>query len=357
MANQIRGVLYLQRDKFLLSIDSRVDILTYVFPPNMVSNLDILDTDGLKLNLNEFIRQNKIAMTSLVIVLSNAVIFEQDFKTEDEPKIPDFLDNVPYETISIKKIPIQGGTKVLIGNATFYTLLADVFKQNGTVLDYVIPEKALGASIGSFNASTARLILTQFETLSQYKFVVDESTETQAEFKLPEKKKIVVHKKNYTLLYTIPVFALLLLILLFMILQPIIFKQKTNTVSLASTIPTIIPATVAPTLLPTAPLPSSSTSSAIVQPKLSSAHIIYDPSSAQKAEQLRTILTTLGVTNVQVTSSPSDITAPILLISAVLDPTEKKKVVDAVKSIIPTVVAEDSSSQPVDVTITLGKTQ
>jgi hypothetical protein len=354
MANQIRGVLYLQRDKFLLSIDTRVDVITYVFPASLVSNLDILDSDGLKQNLSEFIKQNKVAMTNLVIVLSNAVIFEQDFKTTDEPKIQEFLDNVPYETISIKKVPIAGGTKILIGNATFYTLIADVFKQNGTALDYVIPEKALGSPIVSFNASTARLILTQFEALSQYKFVVDESTETQADFKPPEKKKIVVHKKNYTLLYTLPVFGLLLLILAFMILQPIIFKQKTTTNTTSTVLPTFTPVPGQPTVAP-------SLQTAISAPtqlkRPTTAQIIYDPSSAAKVDQLRAALTALGISSIQISSVPTNISVPIVTTSANIDPAESAKVKDAVNKLFPTISEQTSSSQQVDETITIGKTQ
>lgn len=352
MANTVHGVLYLERDKFLLSLDSRADVLSYVFPPKAVSNLDILDSDGLKQSLADFIKQNKIVVNNLIIVLSNAVIFEQDFKTEQEGLVQEFLDNVPYETISIKKIPITGGTKVLIGNATFYTLVADVFKQNGCHLDFVIPEKALGGPIGAFNASTARLILTQQEALSKFQFVVDATTENTTDFKPPERKKVVVHKKNYTLLYTLPVFVLLIIVLAVMMIQQMTPQKKATTSALASTIPTVRP--LAPTTQSTT---QEVVPTAAVLKKISSVQIVYDPSSSAKADEVRAALTNLGIANIQTSTAVSDLAAPIVAVSTAIDPIEKQKVADALKKIYPTTSIQDSSAQQSDVIITIGKTR
>ncbi|MEO6508635.1 MAG: hypothetical protein ABIO02_01660 [Patescibacteria group bacterium] len=359
MANQIRGVIYLEKDKFQLSIDNRADIISYVFPPNLVSNMDIIDADQFKQNLLDFIKQSKMLVTNIVIVISSSTIFEQDFKSGTEMGIQGFLDNVPYETISIKKIPYAGGVKVLVGNATFYTLIADVFKQNNIHLDYVIPEQALGSKIASFNSSTARFILSQFESLAQNKFIIDASTEDKIEYKPPE-KKVVIHKKNYTLLYTLPVFALLILVLVFMVLQPVIFKEKTNSKLLAKTVPTVAPAYIpvaSPQVSEIPSIPVGSPSAVIQIRKIMTAQIIADPSSAAKAEQLKIYLQNIGIERVDVTNAASDIPNPVVLISNLIDQSETDKVVVEIKKLYPSIDLQSSSNQLVDLLITIGKTQ
>ncbi len=362
MATLIKGVLYLQRDRFQLSIENRADIITYTFPTNFVNNLDILDADGLKQNLSEFIKQSKVILTHIIIVLSTGVIFEKDFKTEEESKVQEFLDNVPYETISIKKVPITGGTKILVGNATFYNLLADVFLTNGVFLDFVIPEIALGAPIDAFSASTARYILTQSEALSQYKFIVDASTDNIYEA-APHREQKQTNKKNSSLIYLLPVMGVLLIILLFIILKPFFIKDKPKTdvlppLPIVSRTPTAIPSQTAnstvPTNIPLTPsIDQSSPEAGLKKP--SSAQIIYDPTSAAKAEGVRKGLSSLGITNIQAVASPSDISVPIVVVAGGIDPSEKQKVLNEIRKVLPSLTQQDTASQPVDISVTIGK--
>lgn len=347
MATTVRGVLYLERDRFQLSLDTRVDIIVYQFPPTMISNLDILDEEGLKQNLTEFLKKNAIVFTNLIILLSSAAVFEKDFKTEEEALIQDYLDNVPYDTISIKKIPIQGGIKVLVGNATLYTLLAETFAQNGVKLNFVIPEIALGGPIGSFNASTARLILTRLEALAQFQFVIDSTTQNTSVIKPPERKEI---KKKGILLILIPVFGVLLLVLFFMILQPIIFKPKTTTV-----IPTLAPARrISPRAKPTT-LPIATQSATTQTRKPTSAQISYDQTNAAAVTQLTSSLNTLGVNNVQALVASSNVSAPLVIMAKDIDPIEKQKIIDEIKRILPSATFQDAENISVDVSITIGK--
>ena len=194
MNNPIKGVLYLEREHFELSLETRADMLQYIYPPEFVSNLDIINADGLKLNLSEFIKKNNVIFTDLIIVLSSSIIFEREFKTGQESATQEYMDNVPFETISIIRIPTQLGTKVLVANATFYTLLADVFLQFGVKVDFVVPELALGGPVGTFSVSTARYILTRNEALAPYKFVIDSSTVTTLQPTETKQEKVAKKK-------------------------------------------------------------------------------------------------------------------------------------------------------------------
>ena len=191
-------------------------------------------------------------------------------------------------------------------------------------------------------------------SLSQSKFVTDESTENKIEYKPPE-KKVVVHKKNYTLLYSIPVFALLLIVLAFMILQPIIFKQKSKTVTLAATIPTLAPAYVPPTVVPSASTPVGSSSAELKKP--TTVQIIFDPSSSGKVDQLKAILVAAGVPSVQSLTVNSSLVNPIVLVSPAIDPNEKAKLFDEVKIVFPNATLQNGTETALDVVITVGKIQ
>ncbi len=348
MGNLIRGVLYLERDKFQLSIDTREDIITYPFTPNYVSNLDIIDPDGLKQNLTDFLKQNNIVVSDIIIVVSSQCLFEKDFKKEEEPQIAEYIDNIPYETVSVKKIPIERGTKIIVGNATFFSLLADIFYQSGIKLSFVVPEIALGAPIGAFSASTARLISSRIETLSQLKFEISD----MAEMKVIEEKVHVIKekKKKSVMIILLPVIGIILIILIFIIVQPFIFKKQRVKKPRATPVNTS-----SPTLVPSPLLNNVATSSAKIRQPVS-AQIVFDQSVATSAGQIRIALAQLGIANIQSVTSSTTLTDPILIFAQDIDPISKQKVLDEVKKLYSNVVTQETNvGSDVDISLTLGK--
>lgn len=343
-----KGVLYLEGDKFQLSLDTRADVVVFPFPPNLVSHLDIIDSDALKLNLTEFIKKNALVFTNLIIVLSSTIIFDKDFKTEEEEKIQEYLDNVPYETISIKKIPIQGGTKVLVGNATIYNLLTEVFTKNGAKLDFVIPEIALGAPIGAFNASTARLIMSKTDSLSQYKFEVDATTEDKSEIKPPPPPP-VPENHDRTLIFLLPVIFLIFAVLMFFVIKPFIFKPKPKP-RIRKTAIKVLP-TVVPQPSAVNPVENQNTQSKVRQP--TSGVINYLQASSAKNDQLKAVLPQLGITNIKSNIISTSTATPTVIFANDLDQIVKERIKTEVLKVLPNAVFQDTETFTADITINI----
>jgi hypothetical protein len=357
MAVVVRGVIYIERDKLQLSVETRADVLVFQYPPDKVLDLEVLDADAFTEALSTFLKQNNVIVNNVICIVSNAIIFERDFKNGEEAKIQEFLDNVPYDSITTKRLPIADGVKVLAANATFYSELSDALSKNNITSEFSIPESILGGPIGTFTASTARLVLTQSETLAKNKFFIDAPTDIFIP-KTEEKKE--EKKKNASLLYLIPVFGILLLVLVFMIVQPMLFKNNVK----ADAVPTVMPLpksqkltlsstpAISPSITVTTP-PSASPSAEVK--KSVSVQILFDQSQTTNAEALKGLLATIGVTNVENQSSSVNAPKPLIIFSQTVDPVVQQQVLEQVKKIAPDVTVQISAPSQVDIAITLGK--
>jgi hypothetical protein len=346
----IKSVLYIEREHFQLSIETRADVVQYVYPPEFISNLDIIHPEHFKQNLTEFIKKNNLIFTNVLIVLSNTVVFEKDFKPEEQNKIQEYLDNVPFETIGLLKIPAPTGIKVIVANATFYTLLAEVFSQFGINIDYVIPESALGAPVGAFSAATARFILTRYAELVQYRFIIDTTTVNTIQPTLVTKEE--PKKKDASLKLLLPVMGVILLILIFVIIQQFTGGSSGNKTA-PTVLPTFTPVPVSPTT--TSDNTNSTPAATAALKRISSVQILYDPSSEAKVNQLKQNFEPIGILNVQASSSSATVAVPVVVFAANIDQTDKQKVVEEVKKIFPDITVQDNPALTSDVSITIGK--
>jgi hypothetical protein len=170
MATQTKqfGVLFLERNRFQLYIASSETVVTYIFKPEIVNNIEIFKDEELLKELTDFAKQHAIPALELVMILSSTVLFEKDFAVDKIQEVPDFIKNVPFENVSSKTFQIQNGSKVIVANTDFYSSFQLFFEKLGSTIDTIIPEFALGSKIDTFSAATGRLILSRLDTLKQF---------------------------------------------------------------------------------------------------------------------------------------------------------------------------------------------
>src|SRR5438132_1495064 len=118
------AILYIDKNRFDFYKTSNPTALSLVFPPEMVKDMEIVDTENLKSIVLTFIDQNKLSPVNLILILSENITFSQDFPAsldgKQDEEIHKFLDNIPFEHISFKKVPIEKGVRLVAVNKDYY---------------------------------------------------------------------------------------------------------------------------------------------------------------------------------------------------------------------------------------------
>jgi hypothetical protein len=350
MPNTPRAVFYIERQQIQISIENREDIISYPVPENLLSNIEILDREELEKNIVTFLREKNCIFGNAISVLSESILFEKDFKAEESGLEQIFLDNIPFEESSIQRILLPTGQKVVVANSQLIETLSKAVEQIGGCIEMTIPEIALGAPISQFNVATARLILTRQDAFKSYAFAlnirVPENINPSAAN--PEKKP------KSSLIYILPIFVVLLLILFFIILKPYLFKAPAP----AALVPTLMPiATIAPTInlspIISAPVENTATSSAIQEDL--KARIIFDISMTDKAEQLRGTFSSINIKDIEMNSTSIITQKPRIAFYTSLNANIRSIIMESINKTYPDIVVEELTEPTFAFTITLGR--
>lgn len=349
-ANQ-KGVLYLERNRLQMYSLSKPAVLLFDIPATIAHDIEVFNTAELHKTLINFIKTNALPPTDYMLVLAQNVLFEKDFVPANPVEQKKFLDSVPFEIVSTKEFPITGGIRVVAANSDFYSSVVDILQENGSHVEAVIPYFSVSPQMSGIDQNVVALVLNQFNQLKRSSLMPTQGPELVITNPEADRKAEAKKKDNKTLIYSIPLFALLIGVLGFMLLRPA-GKPVTSNTQAATPRPSL------PILLPTptAPVASASASPVTLGKDKTTIQINYDTSLAQQAKTLQDRLVQAGYTSTQlhdagVVNSPK----PLLLYSAILSQDLKNDLFNVIRNAMPEVVTQEDDSISFNVIITIGK--
>jgi len=265
-----RAIIYIHKDKFEYFDETFSKIFQFVFQPNIIQDLELVDGDELKIQLQSFVQTNKLTLTNILFVIADAIIFEKTFaisqNSNKDLEIQKFLENIPFEHVSYKIIDGLKDYKVLATNKELYSSFKFCFESMGFVVVGAIPQSSLGElyrNSQNLSSDIVKYILTHFDLLQKQVFIQEEIKPTpqtlssnNSDENLTLIRKAPVNK--YRLPALISVFVILIGILSFVVYKQ--FTPKTK----ASPVPATI---VAPSLaVPTPTVQETPVSSPSAKP-------------------------------------------------------------------------------------------
>jgi hypothetical protein len=131
-----KAVLFLRRHGFELYVERSPQPLICAFPPEAVSDLELIDIHKLEETINEFIKTNTLKNLEITFLLSDEVVFRKTFptKVDDAVKaqIQQFYDVVPVDTRHVAKgqLPAGENTEYYVVNKQLYLPLKNIFEMN-----------------------------------------------------------------------------------------------------------------------------------------------------------------------------------------------------------------------------------
>ncbi len=198
MAKKLRtGILFIEKDKFDIYLPVKKTIISYEYKPEILKDSEVLDREQLFTEVKSFIETNKLNPSSLVIVLGKNVLFEKDFIKGQEPNEQQqlesrlFIENVPFESVGSKIIPLDKGFRVSASNADLYESVMGVFLQSGFSVQAVLPVSLFGANLEKLTQDSAKIFLQKFEPFRRYSLVSDSGN-----FNITKTEEEIKKKKN-----------------------------------------------------------------------------------------------------------------------------------------------------------------
>lgn len=254
-----QGVIFLHKDKFDIYLPNLPKILEFRFVPEIIRDLEIINKDLLTNLITLFISNNHLTATNVVMVLADSACFIKDFNTpqvketnnqminkigknaeiidqkqNQENLINDFVENVPFEKVSTKRFQTGAGTKVVAVNKDFFEAIRHPFEKAGFIISEVFPGIVFGNMITSkpnLDIIAVNTILSQLNAHRNDNILIEDKlpqssiqpqeVEESADFIIPEQDTTIPAKTNKKrLIIMLLVFAVLLIILVFMALNP-----------------------------------------------------------------------------------------------------------------------------------------
>lgn len=220
------AVIYLDRNRFDCMMPHQTATVPYDFSPHTVKDFEPLNKDTLYNEMHTFITDHHMSPCSIIIILSNNVIFVKDLPENKSDQLLDaialFLESIPFETIMHRTVKFDKKTKIVATNSMYLDLLKDVFEKNQCKVLLILPEFVFGDIISQKGLDTvaSKKIIYMMNTLKQYD--VSHMTYAQNIPHAHEQFSEIPEKKSYArLIVLLFVFILLtgILIVLFFISQ------------------------------------------------------------------------------------------------------------------------------------------
>lgn len=248
-----KGIIFLQKDKFDFYSTGLTKIIEFRFIPEIVRDLEIVNSNLLENLIKLFVSNNKIVPMELIIVLADNACFIKDFvpptaasgpqqqnvnqsapitpqNNEASKKMQEdidfFIEHVPFENVQSRNFPVGNGTKVLAVNRDFYEAIRKAFEKMGFGVREVYPGMVFENNIGAKPAMdiiTANAILQQVynvkgnNLLKESKIfqpVVENKIEDVNNFVVKEMDNKPGVKSNKRLFIMIGIFVILIIILI-----------------------------------------------------------------------------------------------------------------------------------------------
>lgn len=188
-----KNILYilLKAHELQLLFHSGAAPITLPIPPNIISNLEIIDRDGLNNLVATWAKTITYQATEIIWLLSPALVFETVIPDSEkqlwDTKTVQFLDSVPFEEVMSLVTSSVGGRRIVATSQDLITAFIEAFSQVGYSSKAILPAKlfAIDTTLKSDSAKTissqlsgfmAQNLLNHEEQLSSQKVHLKETT-------------------------------------------------------------------------------------------------------------------------------------------------------------------------------------
>lgn len=297
-------ILLIDRFGFSLFQDTLTSVLKFNFIPDIVANLDVVNKEQFLNLIAAFIVLNKIVPSSLVIVLSDAVIYAKDLPNHPQADLPNqsqspaiqegiekgykeeiqnFLENIPFEEVLAKVIKTVQLRRVVAVNKDLVMTIANAFINKGSVIEAIVPSFMYGSNnfAQGLTQNNAQAVLGGAEILRLGNLLTDQQIiNAKPGFEIEQKKK----PRNFRQYILVGVFVMLLVVLAVVYFLSTISgkEEKASAVNEITSSPTVVPE------LEVSPSPT------IIDLKSVKIKIVQSSESDEAVNNLKNALTKIG---------------------------------------------------------------
>lgn len=212
--NTHSGILFIDRNHLEYFDIFKTKSLNFNFPNNLISDMEILNSHDLEIQLILFINFYKLNPSPLLIILSNEICFEIEINEPNESNFENitnnFLNHLPFEEAVHKMYKQIKGFRLVAINKEIIENFKYIFTKMGFSIEAVVPASVVGINIKTIDIPSANYIFAKMGQIKSLTIVQAESTPAE---KNSEPNKVLGVKRIFLLL---SVFLSLLLILLYM---------------------------------------------------------------------------------------------------------------------------------------------
>jgi hypothetical protein len=172
------GVLFITRQQLFIYIEGTTNVVTYLFTPDVVRDLDVINQDILHEKIAGLITQQQLPPASFYVILSNQTLFSKQVMATDvsQKKVDEekFLSTIPFETPSVRDIAMGSNTYTVVANEQLFSAFSAVFAKEGSEFLLVLPEflfsKELNLTQG-LTVQSAQTLLKKAQEFKAYSFI------------------------------------------------------------------------------------------------------------------------------------------------------------------------------------------
>lgn len=370
-------VIYLDRNGFILYQDSLASLFQFSFLPDVVRDLEVINKEKLISFINSFIQTTKIIQSSLVVVLSDSVIFQKtlvagsqaaqavsqtDNNTGElqEKEIQNFLENIPFEDILAKQVKTTLGIMLVAVNKELVETITDPFKKYGCFIAAIVPSFIYGETVNfastGLTYDTAQAVLQKGELLKQGNLLTGQEAINPPQSLEDNKEQEKEKPKNIRQYVLVGIFIVLLIILgiaYFTLGRAPLTPKKIQSQPPVEPINAISP-TPTISIEPTNILKESSPS-ATVDPKSIQIKIIEKAENKNLENALRQGLLQVGFQDIKSEISANAIPAKSSVLFSQSIPNILRQIaISEIKKVLPDVLVQESQDAELTITVIIG---
>jgi hypothetical protein len=364
------AIVFLDKDGFSLYASTLESPMRFNFPKETVQDMEIMNMDAFISQVSSFLTTYSVPPSTVTILISQNLLFVQDIPTiitmpdentppqtisavEQQKKIQDFLDTVPFEVIESKTYPIDEGIRIVATNKSLYENIITVFEKQGSVVKTVIPAFILGIPNEGLSDEVITAVINNSDALKTESFMIhpQEIISLTPEEK---KKEFLSLPKQQTKLYAYGgVFVVLLTVLGFMYKSMLDQNGvvQNNTIAVQPPIQQRPAVTLTPT---TVQIPVGSfvaSNSALTKANIS-IQIQTNGATATQGQLIKNKLVEKGYTNVIINANaPTTTTKTLLLFSTTVDATTQQEITSVISNIFTNFSTQQATQTTYTVTI------
>ncbi len=203
MASKRTGIIYIQRYKFQFYSPFLPNVLEFLYVPELIKDMDVTDKVLFENIVKLFIENNKIPLSSLIIVIGDSACFIKDFvgPSIDELKeqAKEFVEHTPFDNVGSKTFSIKNGIRVFATNKELYEFIKEAFEKQNFTVDAVIPGFLMGNNVSvvpDLTVQTAQFIVEKINPVLQYSLLRPDLESIKTEKETEELKEEPKNEKT-----------------------------------------------------------------------------------------------------------------------------------------------------------------